>query len=115
MRNVSVRVSATRRISVALVVAIAVGLVAARIAHASGTSAVVFVQTNQPSGNQIVVYDRAGNGQLTRAGTYATGGNGGIAQPGTELDHLASQGSLVYDSADQLLIAVNAGSNSVST
>lgn len=115
MRNISVRVTATRRLSVALVAALAAGLMAAQIAHAGGTSAVVFVQTNQPSGNQIVVYDRAGNGQLTRAGTHATGGNGGIAQPGTELDHLASQGSLVYDAADRLLIAVNAGSNSVST
>jgi 6-phosphogluconolactonase (cycloisomerase 2 family) len=92
----------------------AAGIMAVRIAHADGPSAVVFVQTNQPSGNQIVVYDRAGTGQLTRAGTYATGGNGGTAVPGTESDHLGSQGSLVYDPAAALLIAVNAGSNTVS-
>jgi 6-phosphogluconolactonase (cycloisomerase 2 family) len=48
------------------------------------------------------------------AGTYATGGNGGTAAPGTESDHLASQGSLVYDAAHQLLLAVNGGSDSVS-
>jgi 6-phosphogluconolactonase (cycloisomerase 2 family) len=81
----------------------------------SATASVVFVQTNEPAGNNIVVYDRAGDGQLTRAGTYATGGNGGVAAPGTESDHLASQGSLAYDAADGLLIAVNAGSDSVST
>jgi 6-phosphogluconolactonase (cycloisomerase 2 family) len=79
-----------------------------------GTSAVVFVQTNEPTGNHIVVYDRASDGQLTRAGTYATGGNGSAALPGTESDHLGSQGSLVYDPAHRLLIAVNAGSDSVS-
>src|SRR6266513_2236339 len=43
----------------------------------------------------------------------ATGGNGSAALPGTETDHLASQGSLVYDAAHKLLIAVNAGSDSV--
>jgi 6-phosphogluconolactonase (cycloisomerase 2 family) len=78
-------------------------------------SHVVFVQTNQPGGNQIVVFDSGRDGRLTRAGTYSTGGNGGIAAPGTESDHLGSQGSLAYDPASGLLIAVNAGSNSVST
>ena len=39
--------------------------------------AVVFVQTNELDGNHIVVYDRARNGALSRAGTFATGGNGG--------------------------------------
>ena len=75
----------------------------------------VFVQTNEQSGNRIVVYDRGADGQLTFAGTYATGGNGGVAAPGTESDHLASQGSLVYDSGHKLLIAVNAGSDTVSS
>jgi hypothetical protein len=75
----------------------------------------VFVQTNEPTGNNVVVYDRASDGRLSRAGTYATGGDGGVAAPGTESDHLGSQGSLVYDAAERLLIAVNAGSDSVST
>ena len=114
MSRSSIRVSAVKSVTVLLVAAMAAGFVAGQSAHAGTTSAVVFVQTNQPSGNQIVVYDRAGNGQLTRAGTYATGGNGGVALPGTESDHLGSQGSLVYDPADQLLFAVNAGSDSVS-
>lgn len=74
----------------------------------------VFVQTDQPTGNQIIVYDRAADGTLSPAGSYATGGNGGAAAPGTESDHLASQGSLVYDAAHRLLFAVNAGSDSVS-
>jgi 6-phosphogluconolactonase (cycloisomerase 2 family) len=75
---------------------------------------VVWVQTNDPTGNQVVVYDRAGDGRLTQAGAYATGGDGGVALPGTESDHLASQGSLVYDHRHQLLFAVNAGSDTLS-
>ena len=96
------------------------GLVALALAASGGASdavpaSLVFVQTNEPTGNSIVVYDRASDGHLTQAGRYATGGNGGVAAPGTESDHLGSQGSLVYDAADRLLIAVNAGSDSVST
>jgi 6-phosphogluconolactonase (cycloisomerase 2 family) len=79
-----------------------------------GNKNLVFVQTNQPDGNQIVVYNRDRDGQLTPAGTYSTGGNGGTAAPGTESDRLASQGSLVYDRQHKLLIAVNAGSDTVS-
>jgi len=82
--------------------------------HGRGQS-VVFVQTNEPAGNRIVVYDRAGDGTLSQAGTYSTGGNGGTATPGTESDRLASQGSLAYDARHGLLIAVNAGSDTVTT
>lgn len=74
-----------------------------------------FVQTTELGGNHIVVFNRGRNGQLSRAGTYATGGNGGIPTPGTESDRIASQGSLMYDRAHSLLIAVNAGSDTVST
>jgi 6-phosphogluconolactonase (cycloisomerase 2 family) len=79
-----------------------------------GKTATVFVQTNELTGNRIVVYDRGDDGRLTQAGIYATGGRGGAAAPGTESDRLASQGSLVYDARHSLLLAVNAGSNSVS-
>ena len=70
------------------------------------------VQTDNLAGNQIVAYDRSGNGTLTLAGTYATGGLGGQLT-GSAVDHLASQGSLAYD-ATRTLYAVNAGSNTVS-
>jgi 6-phosphogluconolactonase (cycloisomerase 2 family) len=75
----------------------------------------VFVQTNQPDGNAIVVYDRGRNGQLTQAGTYPTGGLGGIAAPGNESDRLASQDSLKLARHAHTLIAVNAGSNTVTS
>src|SRR5690242_5664166 len=83
--------------------------------HGNRAGSVVWVQTNELSGNQIVVFDRSSDGTLTQAGVYATGGNGGVAAPGTESDHLASQGSLAFDARHSLLIAVNAGSDTVTT
>lgn len=82
---------------------------------AQGGRGAVFVQTNEVTGNRILVYDRANDGTLAPAGSYATGGLGGAAAPGAESDHLASQRSLAYDHARGLLFAVNAGSDSVST
>jgi 6-phosphogluconolactonase (cycloisomerase 2 family) len=73
----------------------------------------VFVQTDDPAGNVVVAYHRAADGTLTQAGAYPTGGAGGVLA-GSVVDHLASQGSLVYDDAHRLLFAVNAGSNTVS-
>jgi 6-phosphogluconolactonase (cycloisomerase 2 family) len=97
----------------ALAAAVGAAFAAAQATAAAAVS-VVWVQTNQSTGNSIVVYDRGTGGGLTRAGAYATGGNGGVAAPGSESDRLGSQGSLVFDSAAHLLFAVNAGSNSLS-
>jgi 6-phosphogluconolactonase (cycloisomerase 2 family) len=78
-----------------------------------GAGRVVLVQTDNTAGNQVVVYDRADDGRLSRAGVYATGGLGGQTA-GSTADHLSSQGSLGYDQHDGLVAAVNAGSNTVS-
>ena len=78
-----------------------------------GGSHVVFVQTDNTAGNQVVAYDRADNGTLTLANTYNTDGLGG-ALNGAQVDYLASQGSLTYDPRNDLLYAVNAGNNTVS-
>jgi 6-phosphogluconolactonase (cycloisomerase 2 family) len=106
-----------RTILGALLAALAVALVGVQSSLADpgdGHGKVVFVQTNELNGNRILVYDRGQGGQLTPAGSYATGGNGGAAAPGTESDRLASQGSLAYAPAHQTLIALNAGSDTVS-
>ncbi len=79
----------------------------------NGPDHVVFVQTDNTAGNQVVAYDRSDNGALTQAGTYDTGGLGGQLT-GSVVDHLASQGSLTYDPVNAELYAVNAGSNTVS-
>jgi 6-phosphogluconolactonase (cycloisomerase 2 family) len=77
------------------------------------TNYLLFVQANDPAKNQILVYDRADDGTLTLAETVDTGGAGGSNEGGGP-DPLASQGSLVYDTHHGVLIAVNAGSNTVS-
>jgi 6-phosphogluconolactonase (cycloisomerase 2 family) len=95
------------------------GALGAAAASASGAqnrsghaAPAVFVQTNDPAGNEVVVYDRSPAGLLSPAGTYATGGKGGVAA-GAVSDTLASQGSLLYDGQQNVLIGVNAGSDSV--
>jgi 6-phosphogluconolactonase (cycloisomerase 2 family) len=79
----------------------------------SDRDGVVFVQTDNLGGNQVVAYDRSADGRLSLSSTYDTGGLGG-ALNGSVVDHLASQGSLTYDWYRGLLFAVNAGSNTVS-
>src|SRR5438270_7814924 len=79
-------------------------------AQPSGT---VFVQTNDAGGNAIDVFDRNSDGTLTFIRSYATGGNGG-REVGAMSDPLASQGSLVRVPGSDLLLAVNAGSNTIS-
>ena len=73
----------------------------------------VFVQNDRLEGNQVIAYSRSNEGQLTQVGVYDTGGNGGQLE-GSVVDHTASQGALALDSADGLLFAVNAGSNTIS-
>jgi DNA-binding beta-propeller fold protein YncE len=77
-----------------------------------GASHVVFVQTDNTAGNQVIAYHRAADGTLSFAGSYNTGGLGGQLT-GSVVDHLASQGSLTYDPRHSLLYAVNAGSDTV--
>lgn len=73
----------------------------------------VFVQTNNPAGNSIDAYRRNGDGSLTFVAAYATGGLGG-RETGSASDPLATQGSLALAADGRLLVAVNAGSNSIS-
>jgi 6-phosphogluconolactonase (cycloisomerase 2 family) len=86
---------------------------AGRLPTAAFTNHAVFLQSDNPSGNQILAYDQATNGTLSQAGTYDTGGDGGVAA-GSAVDPLASQGSLVLTDGGRTLLAVNAGSDTVS-
>jgi hypothetical protein len=82
--------------------------------HGDGPSrAPVYVQTNDPTGNQVVTYVPAGNGSLHEVGRTDTGGLG-VAIPGAVVDKLASQGGLVSDPTDGLLVGVNGGSDTIS-
>ena len=83
-------------------------------AQASPTTSpgTVFVQTDNLTGNSVVAYDRGADGTLTQAATYPTGGLGGRLT-GAVVDFTASQGALALDRTDQLLYAVNPGSNTL--
>ncbi|MCO8276204.1 lactonase family protein [Actinoplanes sp. TRM 88003] len=74
----------------------------------------VLVQSNDLARNAILAFRRYADGSLRAAGEFPTGGRGG-AQKDNPFDPLASQDSLVFDRAHQLVIAVNAGSNSVTS
>lgn len=67
----------------------------------------VFTMTNAPSGNAVLAYRRAANGSLQFAGSYATNGLGTGAA-------LNSQGAIVVTDDHRFVLAVNAGSNSIS-
>lgn len=77
------------------------------------TNHAVFLQTDKRGGNQILAYDQAADGTLSAGGTYDTGGHGGVAAASV-VDPLASQGSLVLADGGHILLAVNAGSDTVS-
>jgi hypothetical protein len=111
MRNL--RLWATAAVASTLVLA----PVTAASAHATGSTdlrrAALFVQLNGGSGNSVEAFARNDSGALTPVGTFATGGLGG-KQVGAPVDALASQGSLALVDDNEALVAVNAGSDSVS-
>jgi 6-phosphogluconolactonase (cycloisomerase 2 family) len=82
-------------------------------AGAVTASGAVFVQNDNLAGNEVFAYQRAPGGSLSFVAGYPTGGLGGQLE-GSVVDHLASQGALAYDAADGLLLAVNAGSDTIS-
>ena len=73
----------------------------------------LFIETDQSSGNEILAYTRGADGTVSLAGTYATGGDGASAV-GATADPLASQGGLALVNGGRDLLAVNAGSDTVS-
>ena len=94
-----------RTLTVAAALAAVLLVVAAPAMASGGGQGAVYTLTNAASGNAVAVFDRANDGSLTPDGTVATGGNGTGAG-------LRSQGALVLD--DDRLLAVNAGSNTIS-
>ncbi|HET9724601.1 MAG TPA: beta-propeller fold lactonase family protein [Actinomycetota bacterium] len=85
-----------------------VPIAAATPAAANEPAGHVYVQTNDASGNAIVVFDRDAGGSLTYDETVPTGGLGN-APTG-----VGSQGSVAISTSGRWLLAVNAGSDDVS-
>jgi 6-phosphogluconolactonase len=75
------------------------------------TGGAVYAMTNDPSGNEVLVYNRDGNGQLHFTGAVPTHGtgSGGITDP------LQSQGALAFSADRQYLFAANPGSGTISS
>jgi 6-phosphogluconolactonase len=83
-------------------------IAAAANASSSGNSpGAVYTLTNSPAGNAVIAFDRSADGSLSPQGTFATGGTGSGGG-------LGSQGSVALTADGRQLLAVNAGSNSVS-
>lgn len=95
--------------------AIAVSALALAAPASAGSAGAVYAMTNASDGNEIVVYDRAHDGQLSLAATVATGGLGsGGEEPLEPLDALGAQNPLILSRSARFLLAVNAGSDEIS-
>jgi 6-phosphogluconolactonase (cycloisomerase 2 family) len=68
----------------------------------------VYTLSNQSTGNMVLAYRRSASGMLTYAASYATGGNGSGGG-------LGNQGAVIITDDDDVLLAVNAGSNTISS
>ena len=84
--------------------ALALPAVATAVYYADGA---VFTLTNAADGNRVVVYDRHADGSLGAKRSFSTGGNGSGGG-------LGNQGAVALSDSGQWLLAVNAGSDSVS-
>ncbi len=68
----------------------------------------VYIMTNDPAGNQVVIYARQADGSLTWIANVASGGQGMKGLTGS------NQGGLVLSQDGKWLFVVNAGTNDVS-
>ncbi len=72
-----------------------------------GDRGAVYTMSNAAAGNAVLMFDRLGDGRLVAAGCVASGGSGTGGG-------LGNQGGLVLSEDDRWLLAVNAGSHSLS-
>lgn len=84
--------------------------------HSAALSA-VYTETNDPAGNQVLVFARGAGGTIPAepSQTVSTGGVGLQSQPPFGFPMVDSQGALDITRDGRLLFAVNAGSNTISS
>ena len=78
------------------------------INNRTSNSSHVYIESNDASQNVVLVFKQQADGRLSLESQTASGGKGFGGG-------LASQGALALDKSNNLLFAVNAGSNSVSS
>jgi len=93
-----------------LMLAFAAGLPTRSNAQSEESAGAVFVMTNSASKNEIIAYKRNTDGSLQEGTRFSTvgRGSGGLTDP------LGSQGSLTLTADRSFLLAVNAGSGTIS-
>lgn len=74
----------------------------------NGIAGYVYTLSNQVAGNNVLMYSRTASGMLSYVMSYSTGGTG----TGTGL---GNQGAVALSGNEQILLAVNPGSNTVSS
>lgn len=112
------KVSTTIRAASAFTLTLGLGLTA--IATSAGATSrrslparhALFVETDASTGNTVLSYERASDGTISFAGSYPTGGTGATAA-NAAADPLASQAGLLLTNNGNDLLAVNAGSDTV--
>lgn len=100
-----IRRTAGLALTLALLVFPAIG---AAPAGAQGAAGAVYTMTNSPVDNEVLVFDRASDGTLSLADSFSTGGAGtGVG--------LGNQNGIALAGLGRFLLAVNAGSDEVSS
>lgn len=94
--------------AITLLVVAVPSVAAAPHSHPESNAGRVYIMTNDPSRNQVAVYNRESDGSLTWIANAPTGGQGISGLTGS------NQGGLVLSSDGRWLFVVNAGSNDVS-
>jgi 6-phosphogluconolactonase (cycloisomerase 2 family) len=101
-----------RHFTILMLSALFTALVSAPAVGADGGSrsrtGTVYTLTNEAGGNAVAAFNRGPDGALTPAGIYPTGGLGSGGG-------LGSQGAVVLSENRRLLLAVNAGSDAISS
>lgn len=88
--------------------AVVAALALAAPALANDDPGAVYALSNAASGNAVLVYARSADGSFSPAGSYATGGLGSG-------NSLGSQGAVTVSGNGRFVLAVNAGSNTISS
>lgn len=91
-------------IGTAVVIAVTLGTSAPQARTSDGA---VYTASNNPSGNQILMFDRNADGALTFVNAFNTGGTGSG-------NSLGNQGGIAQTTDGRFLLVVNAGSNDIS-
>lgn len=105
------KISRRHTLTTLALAAAASGLATPALAHDNDDdyrSDMVFTSSNEPSGNQLLVYAKSERGGLVLRGRVATGGYGSGAG-------LGSQGAVTLSDDGRYVYVVNAQSNSLST